>query len=398
VTSCVTGTSVCGETGNRPNGMSCGTNLVCNAGACVPCAAGGACTPSNPCHNGTLTCNTGTSVCTDSGTLVADGKSCGMNLVCKTGSCVSCTAGTTCSPTNPCKLGKTSCATGSSVCVDSGNKPLGTLCGAAQSCTSGMLTSAAMCDQSQAWVTTTSACPNACNAAGTDCAACPTGATMCPNGCKNLATDPENCGSCGGVCMSPPVAGSGSAVCANRGCDVSCNTGYLACGNRSYCQVRSWGFEDGTTGGFHIVGGASAVKSVSASTSVSRSGTTALAISIDAKGSARRFEVGIDLCDGGYIPAMGQNVSAWFYLKPASAAEPDPHPDSIAGEHLYTSAGEGGEMTRPLPVGSWFRVQTPIAGVGSRLESFSVEGLFDTDGSNDFDWTGVVYVDDITIQ
>ena len=43
-------------------------------------------------------------------------------------------------------------------------------------------------------------------------------------------------------------------------------------------------------------------------------------------------------------------------------------------------------------------MQTTIASVGNRLESFSLEGLFDTNGTPDSDWTGVVYVDDITIQ
>jgi hypothetical protein len=397
-TSCVTGTSVCAETGNRPNGTSCGTNQVCNNGACVACTAGGACTPTNPCHTGTLSCSSGTSVCTDTGTLAADGKTCGTNLVCKAGSCVTCTAGVTCSPTNPCKLGKTSCATGTSVCMESGNRPTGTLCGDPQSCTAGVLTSAEMCDATQACVTTTSNCAGNCNAAGTDCGACPTGATMCTSGCKTLATDPDNCGSCGMVCAGPPVAGSGSAVCMSRNCGISCNSGYLECGGRNYCQVKTWGFEDGTSGFTNVGTGQSAVTSISVSTTRSRGGNSALAIGINARGSNRRFEVGLSLCDGGYLPAMSQTLTAWFYLSPASAAVSSPHPDSAVGVHLYTTTTDDADATSPPPVGSWFRVQMPIASVGARLESFSLEGFFDTDGTTDFNWSGVVYVDDIVIQ
>jgi hypothetical protein len=397
-TSCVTGTSVCADVGNRPNGTNCGMNQVCNNGMCVPCAAGGSCTPANPCHNGTLACNTGTAVCTDLGTSVGNGTSCGMNLVCKAGSCVSCTAGVMCSPTNPCKLGRTSCMTGSSVCVESGNRAVGTLCGADQSCTNGTLTSAAMCNASQACVTTTTTCPNACNTAGTDCAACPSGTTACSDGCKKLATDAANCGSCGMVCPSPPVAGSGSAVCTNRSCDITCNDGYLACGNASSCQVASWDFEDGKTAGFSIVGSRGAVTSISTSTSMAHGGTTALAIGINAKGTARKWEVGPTFCDGSYLPAMGRTMSAWIYVSPASAATPTPEHDSYAALHLYASTGDGGDLINPLPVGSWFQVQMPIGDVGMRLQSFSLEGVFDTDGTTAYDWSGTVYIDDIVIQ
>ena len=400
-TSCVTGTSVCAETGNRPNGTACGTNQVCNNGSCAACTAGGACTPSNPCHNGTLACSTGSAVCTDSGTSVADGKSCGTNLVCKTGSCVSCTAGLTCTPSNPCTNGTTSCATGSSVCTVSSNKPVGTLCGGAQSCAGGVKTSAAMCDASQMCKTTMTTCPSACNAAGTDCSACLAGETMCTNGCKNLSGDPTNCGSCGNVCPDPPVVGSGSAICGSGSCGVSCNAGYLHCGGNSYCQIQSWGFEDGTTDGFSMVGtGQMAVTSISASTSVTHGGTYALAIGIDVQGSVRGFEVGLALCGGaaGYLPSNGQTVSAWFYLSPASDTVPPPHPNSRFGEHLYTNGSDGGNAPTQSTVGSWFHVSTPIESVGTELQRIAFQGVFDTDGTTDFDWSGIVYIDDIAIQ
>ena len=95
---------------------------------------------------------------------------------------------------------------------------------------------------------------------------------------------------------------------------------------------------------------------------------------------------------------MAQTLTAWLYLNPASASVPDPHPDSAVGVHLYTSTNDDGDAVTPVPVGSWFRVQVPIASVGARLESFSLEGFFDSDGTNDFNWSGVIYVDDISIQ
>ena len=91
--SCVTGVPVCAETGNVANGTMCGNNQVCKDGMCVPCTAGGACTPSNPCHNGTQICTTGSPTCQDSGTSLPNGTSCGTNQVCSVGSCVPCTAG-----------------------------------------------------------------------------------------------------------------------------------------------------------------------------------------------------------------------------------------------------------------------------------------------------------------
>ena len=41
------------------NGIVCGRDMVCNNGACAACAAGTACTPTNPCRTGTIACKTG---------------------------------------------------------------------------------------------------------------------------------------------------------------------------------------------------------------------------------------------------------------------------------------------------------------------------------------------------
>jgi hypothetical protein len=397
--SCVTGVPVCAETGNVSNGTTCGNNQVCNNGACVSCTPGGACTPTaNPCHTGTLTCNTGSATCQDSGTALTNGTSCGVNQVCRLGSCVPCIGGVACTPTDPCKVGMTSCATGSSVCVASGNRSVGTLCGAAQSCAGGVRTSAAMCDATAMCKSTTTTCPSACNAAGTDCNACAAGETMCSNGCQNLSNDPDNCGMCGHVCPDPPVVGSGSATCGGSSCGFVCNATYLKCGGTTYCQGAAWGFEGSTTDGFsNVSNGQTAVTSISVSGSVFHSGAQALAIKINAQGdgAARAFEVGLRLCGGnGYVPANAQTVSAWFYLSPDADSVPPPGDSSQIGEHLTTSTAAGGNTTSALTVNTWFQVSTPIASIGSQLIDVALQGVFGPES----DWSGVVYVDDIVIQ
>jgi hypothetical protein len=121
--SCDTGSAVCNYTGgNVTDGTSCGTDAqhVCSGGTCTLCKSGVACTPANPCHKGVTSCSTGTSVCVDQSTLAADGTNCGTNMFCKTGVCGACTENAACSTGDPCQTGKTTCATGTSVCVPSG--------------------------------------------------------------------------------------------------------------------------------------------------------------------------------------------------------------------------------------------------------------------------------------
>ena len=393
--SCVTGVPVCAETGNVANGTMCGNNQVCKDGLCVPCSAGGACTPSNPCHTGTQVCTTGSPTCQDSGTSLPNGTSCGTNQVCSVGSCVPCTAGSACTPSDPCKIGVTSCASGSSVCVNSGNRPAGTACGAAQSCLNGVRTSAAMCDDNGACTTTMMTCPSACNAAGTDCNACLSGETMCSNGCQNLSNDPDNCGMCGHVCAEPPAVGSGSSTCSSMSCGFVCNAGYLKCAGTTYCQIDGWGFEGNTTDGFGNVNhGQTAVAAISVSGARSHSGAQALAIGINAQGSARAFEVGLSLCGGnGHVPASGLTVTAWVFLEPASDTVPDPDPASQIGVRVSTNMGSGG-TPNSVVVGTWFQISTAVTSVGSQLTGFAIQGAFGPGA----DWSGVIYVDDVVMQ
>src|SRR5439155_1249112 len=202
-TDCSTGLAVCNESGSAPDGMGCGQGMVCASGACVACMSGQACTPTNPCHTGALDCSGSMPSCTDKGMNVAPGTSCGQDKVCGatgtcdacvagmscpvagkpcrtgatscstggsvcgesgnampgtscgagmvcngSGGCVACNAGDPCTPTNPCHQGTLSCTAGAAICVDSNtNKAPGTTCGAAQSCSSGMKTAAATCNQ-----------------------------------------------------------------------------------------------------------------------------------------------------------------------------------------------------------------------------------------------------------
>src|SRR5262249_20408781 len=123
-------TITCADTGrNLANGTSCGTNMVCNNGTCGICTTGAACQPANKCKTGATSCVTGVPVCGEIAN-VANGTSCGTNMVCNNGTCGVCTAGNTCT-NNPsvCRNGTTSCATGLMTCVDGTNKPAGSACG-----------------------------------------------------------------------------------------------------------------------------------------------------------------------------------------------------------------------------------------------------------------------------
>jgi hypothetical protein len=102
-----------------PDGSSCGTDKVCLDGSCVACAANQTCTPTaGACVRGLTACTTGVQVCTAMGP-VDPGVSCGSNQVCDgAGACVACQGGVACTPTNTCHAGAISCATGSPVCTD----------------------------------------------------------------------------------------------------------------------------------------------------------------------------------------------------------------------------------------------------------------------------------------
>lgn len=97
-----------GHCGNLSNGTRCGDNQVCNAGTCGACVEMAPCTLPNPCKIGTTTCGSGSSVCTETGN-APQGTSCGP--------ATSCTAGiktlaSQCNAIGQCVAGNVNCPNG----------------------------------------------------------------------------------------------------------------------------------------------------------------------------------------------------------------------------------------------------------------------------------------------
>ena len=240
--SCTTGTAVCTGSHNQTDGTPCGNGMVCQAGTCKACANGDPCRPpANPCHAGTLACQTGTPVCNDTGTDQPNGTDCGSNLTCSGGTCGACTAGMACTTNpNPCKNGTIVCTSGLPVCTDGSNKANTTACGNPQSCTVGggqaTRTSARACSNGTCGAATMTSCtaPNACNTGGTDCltcaagmpacgtGCCATGQSCCSNACVLLNTS-SNCGACGTICGTGQTC-TGTPPACKRSDGQSCTT------------------------------------------------------------------------------------------------------------------------------------------------------------------------------
>lgn len=122
VTECSTGQPLCTATMvDVADGTPCGAGQVCKDGSCVPCNTGASCSPAgDPCHEGMVLCSSGDPVCMATATAVADGTSCGTDLVCSAGACVTCQSGAACTPANVCHTGTVQCSSGQPVCVDQG--------------------------------------------------------------------------------------------------------------------------------------------------------------------------------------------------------------------------------------------------------------------------------------
>lgn len=85
---CDSSAPACAETdAGVPDGTACGKGQVCFAGACASCTEGAACVPRDPCHAGVLNCASGQPLCTDTLQPGPDGVSCGVDLLCRSGSC-----------------------------------------------------------------------------------------------------------------------------------------------------------------------------------------------------------------------------------------------------------------------------------------------------------------------
>jgi hypothetical protein len=226
---CNTGNAVCAAAGTVTDGTPCGTNLYCNGGMCAACTNGANCVPSGkPCNKGVVSCSQGQVVCADQGTPAANGTSCGPNQVCNGGQCGPCSANVQCAPMNACHTGLTSCASGSQVCVDTGNPQTNgiactgsNLCNQTYTCTAGNCTGSnpvtctAMdqCHVVGTCDTTTGSCSNPLATPGTSCGTnkvcdasgncgCAGGYANCSGACINVSgTDASNCGACGRSCL-----------------------------------------------------------------------------------------------------------------------------------------------------------------------------------------------------
>lgn len=118
------------------DGANCGSSKVCKGGVCGDCTEGQDCTPSAACKSGKITCSSGAPVCNESGN-APDGTSCGTSQVCKGGACVACVAGNGCTPANPCRTGITSCSTGEQSCLEKGTIADGKACEVSGICNAG---------------------------------------------------------------------------------------------------------------------------------------------------------------------------------------------------------------------------------------------------------------------
>jgi hypothetical protein len=298
---CTSGTPTCVDAGDAASGKPCGASQVCNGGKCVSCAAGMTCTPASKCHTGTLSCAAGTADCKDANKNAPNGSNCGTNLFCNNGNCVPCTPDVACTTSNPCKLGVTSCATGAAECKESGNAPDGKSCGQGKVCNGGTCVACAAnmnCEPSACKVgkTTctsgssecmetgnapngsTSSCGSgrvcnngSCNACseGSPCSTnlpqCKTGTTACSTGrpvCNVSGNLPDNtdCGAghmCrGGNCIvcggnGQPCCGgnngscSGGGVCKGGTCAPACVAGGM-CGTNNKCTRSQFSCATGT--------------------------------------------------------------------------------------------------------------------------------------------------------
>jgi hypothetical protein len=205
---CTTGSPVCTDAGNASEGSPCGTGMYCYGGVCSTCTVSAACTPTNHCHMGTVSsCSGGVPTCMDTGQAATDGASCGSNQVCSGGMCVACTANVACTPATTCHSGLTSCATGTSVCTDTGNLTNGTLCTGSNPCFQTYTCQAGTCTGSN---------PVSCSG-GMTCVSgtcqCPSGTMSCGGTCINVMGDANNCGRCGHGCLPGNGGMCSAGVC-----------------------------------------------------------------------------------------------------------------------------------------------------------------------------------------
>ena len=220
----------CVDTGmgdSAANGRGCGANEVCDDGACVPCVAGLACTPTNSCHLGSTTCSTGKSTCLDRGVpdLSANGTPCGASGVCDAGSCA-CPAPDNCGTISDPLLGTISCGfcTGADTCGGGG---VANVCGCTPLLTCPSPDNCGMISNGCGGAIDCGTCtpPQVCGVGGTPhvCGSCmPLTACPAPDNCGIISDGcggTVNCGTCTGtqVCAVVVVDGGTAIVCVPGG-------------------------------------------------------------------------------------------------------------------------------------------------------------------------------------
>lgn len=191
-------------------------------------------------------------------------------------------------------------------------------------------------------------------------------------------------------------------MCAMSQCAVSCSPGYVKCmgfSATSHCQTKTWGFEDGTTGGFLSAPG----MTVSSSTARPRTGTRSLAIPLSNVDPIKDIEVEMRFCGGGgfqegYLSSVGRSVSAWFYID-----GPPIESNSYFGLRVGIGSVSGSTSPSTTPttaiVGQWFQVTVSIDQTNSsaypQFIGFQIVGRLVAASPP---WNGTLYVDEIVVE
>ena len=219
-TDCVAGSFCNGErqcVGDLPNGESCTHGGQCTSGFCPD----GVCCNS-ACDATCQACNVSGSVGTC--TVEPDLSTCGGGNVCCSGSCQTCCSSAQCAtPTMPlCRSGScVACTANPADC------PSGTCCASDGSCQVGTTNAACGTSGTCAVCTAPQTCGGGgtarecgCGAVGGPCcasgAACLNGGTCCNGQCVDTATDARNCGACGNGCVVNGTCAAGACLCAGR--------------------------------------------------------------------------------------------------------------------------------------------------------------------------------------
>jgi hypothetical protein len=204
--------------------IDCGARGVVSATwdfvACIP---GTKCSDPalNPCHAQVISCDTGVPVCTDAGTPVTDGTSCGTYLACSAGACT-CTPGVSCPAANACSTGAVTCSANVPTCTQT-PVPTGQRCAASDACHTGTVT----CDPVAGTTCTQTAVPD-----GTACGtymACSAGVCSCTGGVSCPAA--SACYTAAVTCSANVATCTQTPVPTGQACPASdaCHTGTVTC-------------------------------------------------------------------------------------------------------------------------------------------------------------------------